>query len=68
MDLRSWRLKQGKTLLEVATLLGVSEVAVSRYERGKREPRPKVARKIIEISQGEVSAAEILTLPPDVAA
>jgi transcriptional regulator with XRE-family HTH domain len=49
---RAIRLAVGATLKEVAAELGVSQLTVSQWERGKCEPRPEHAipyRRLLEV-------------------
>ena len=68
MDLRTWRQKQGLTLLELADRLGVqgSSVAskattVSRIERGLHAVDALVAEKIVNVTNGAVSVFDLHT-------
>lgn len=54
MKLRHYRDTHNLTLAQMAELVGVSEVSMSRYERGDRMPRPEVMRKIGEVTGGAV--------------
>jgi transcriptional regulator with XRE-family HTH domain len=54
MKLRTYREENGLTLAQMADKVGVSEVSMSRYERGDRMPRPEVMRKIGEVTGGAV--------------
>lgn len=42
---REIRLEAGKSMSEVAALVGVSESAISRWENGQRQPRGRAAEK-----------------------
>lgn len=49
---------------EFARLIGVgSRMAVLRYRRGERIPRPDVMRRIVEVTQGQVGPADFYGLP-----
>lgn len=54
MKLQEYRKQKDMTLAEVAEKVGVTEVAISRYERGERIPRPAIMQKIEEITDGFV--------------
>jgi transcriptional regulator with XRE-family HTH domain len=54
--LRAARLLAGKTLLEVAGDVGVSEATVSRWETGDREPRIEQLRALGKVYGLSVSA------------
>lgn len=43
------RIKAGMTQSELAILLGVSEMTISNYERGEREPSVAVLKRMAEI-------------------
>jgi transcriptional regulator with XRE-family HTH domain len=53
--LRAWRLKRGMTQVELAAASRVSQVAISRYEAGAREPSLTIL----------LALAEALKLRPD---
>lgn len=46
---RSLRREAGLTLAEVGEALGVSHVAVRRWERGERVPRGDLARRYLDL-------------------
>lgn len=54
MKLDLYRRQRGVTLAFLAALVGVSEVAMSRYERGSRIPRPEIMRRIVTATEGAV--------------
>lgn len=58
--LRLWRSFHHRTQGEVAALLGVSQVMLSRYEKGKATPSPETARLIEEVTGGELEASLFL--------
>jgi predicted transcriptional regulator len=45
---------------EFARRIGVTRFAVSLYLAGKRAPRPDVAKRIMEVSKGRVTARELM--------
>ena len=47
--LRAARALKGLTQLQLADLLGVREIEVSRLETGRARPTPEVKRRIAEI-------------------
>ena len=52
---------------EFARLIGVgSRMAVMRYRRGERIPRPDVMRRIVEVTEGQVGPADFYDLPTPV--
>ena len=56
MRLEQYRKEQEKTQGEIANLIGVTQAAVSRYERGKQVPEPDVMSEIHRVTGGLVSA------------
>jgi transcriptional regulator with XRE-family HTH domain len=60
--LKDYRSEHGLTLFEMAEKVGVSEVSMSRYERG-RVPRPAILRKIAEVTGGEVGPNSFFLIP-----
>ena len=54
MKLKSYRTEKNITLADLAAKVGVSEVAMSRYERGERIPRRDVMSKIEQVTDGAV--------------
>lgn len=46
---RLLRMRAGITLADVARCLGTTVAAVSRYERGEREPRPAIMVRYLRI-------------------
>jgi transcriptional regulator with XRE-family HTH domain len=61
MKLQEYRKQEKLTLVELAQQVGVTEVAISRYERGERLPRPSVMRKIEEVTGGLVRPNDFLS-------
>lgn len=53
-------MKGGLTSKEFGDRCGVSEAAIRHYETGQRRPRPEIARRIEQATNGEVTAAELL--------
>ncbi len=62
MNLREWRQKSGLTASEAADKAGVAYSTWVAYENGSRRPRPSGARRIEELTGGEISAASLLDL------
>jgi transcriptional regulator with XRE-family HTH domain len=46
LTIKEARKQAGMTLKELAAAVGVSDVAICRYESGKRTPRPAIAKRI----------------------
>jgi transcriptional regulator with XRE-family HTH domain len=64
MKLSRWRAYRKLTLSEAAALVGVTPVAFGRYERG-RVPDPSRLQKIIEVTEGDVTANDFFEIPSD---
>ena len=62
MKLKDYMVVHGVGLTEMARLLGVSEVAVSRYRQGARRPSPDVMRRIIRVTKGAVTPNDFYDL------
>lgn len=62
MSLRSWRKSSGLNAAQLAKKVGASVEAIYCYERGSRRPRPDIAQRIESVTNGEVTAAELLGL------
>ncbi len=56
MILIQHRQKHGLTQADVATGIGVTVVAVSHYENGKRIPKQTIMARIYRFTGGEVTA------------
>ena len=70
MKLSDFMAARGLPDAEFARLIGVgSRMAVMRYRRGERIPRPEVMRRIVEVTNGAVGPADFYDLPssPNVA-
>lgn len=59
--LRRWRKGAGRPLREVAKIIGVSEVTISDWERGKKRPRAEHAALIERLTGGEIHASSWLS-------
>lgn len=68
MKLRQYRDTHNLTLAQMAEQVGVSEVSMSRYERGDRMPRPEVMRKIGEVTGGAVRPNDFFGAEEEIAA
>ena len=47
--IRYYRLKQGKTIEDIADAVGCTKAAISQYENDKRDPEVNIANKISEL-------------------
>lgn len=64
MFIRKWRKKSKTTQEQLAELVGSSKSYVSQIESGIRRPSPELAKRIEAVTNGEVTAAELLGLVP----
>lgn len=56
MDLQEYlNAKENRSMVKVATLLGVSRQMVYNYASGANEPSLKIARRIQEVTKGQVT-------------
>lgn len=58
--LGSWVKARPETVTEVAAMLGIGRVALHRYMAGSVMPRPDTARRIERVSDGAVTAADMM--------
>lgn len=58
MDLNDWMIAREKTNAELASAIGVTRQALSRYRLGLRKPRPEIIAKIKNATNGEVTAGD----------
>jgi transcriptional regulator with XRE-family HTH domain len=63
MKLAEYRKAQGLTLSKMASSLGVSEGAMSRYETGKRSPSWQILERLKAITDGAVQPNDFFELP-----
>ena len=54
MKLSEYRKSAGLTLGQLAEAVGVSDMAIGRYERGERTPKSKVMVQIVKVTDGAV--------------
>lgn len=54
---RQYRERHGMTQKEFSKLIGIALMTAWRYERTKRIPHPKVMRRILEKTNGEIDVA-----------
>ena len=62
MKLKNWREQRNLTLAEMGAEVGVSGVTIGRYEDG-RLPKPDVLQRIIQVTDGLVTANDWFDLP-----
>ena len=56
MLLQEWRKNKGFTQLTLALRLGVSKMTVASWEQGLKVPRRKHIEKLVELTEGDVTA------------
>jgi transcriptional regulator with XRE-family HTH domain len=63
--LRAYRIAKGLSQQDFAASVGVKKSAISRIEQGKRVPSMGLVARIVELSEGELSADDFMpTIPP----
>jgi transcriptional regulator with XRE-family HTH domain len=63
--LRAFRVSRGLSQQEFARSVGVKKSAISRIEKGKRVPSMGLVARIVELSDGELSADDFMpTISP----
>ena len=60
MQLDEFMQAQKLTDEEVAARIGRSRVSVSRYRRRIETPSPDIIRSLVELSEGQITANELL--------
>lgn len=60
MKLRDWRKQRNLTMAEAVEILGLSQPSISRLERGEQWPDKTTIQRIIERTDGEVTANDFL--------
>lgn len=63
MKLADYRKQRSLTLAELAGQVGVSEVAMSRYENGHRIPGRDVMARIVAVTDGAVQPNDFYPSP-----
>ena len=58
--LRIWRVAQGLSQAEIAQKLGVTQVTISKWERGEAIPHTRSATMIEKISNGTVRPGDLV--------
>lgn len=61
--LRSYRVKAGLSLEELAKSVGVSKASLSRIEKRKQAPSLGLVEKLIGACDGKISASDFLSDP-----
>lgn len=62
MKLRAWRKSKGLTQHQLAEASGLSHARISMIERGDGLPSPEAAKRLELVTNGVVTAAELLGL------
>lgn len=60
MTLVEWRKQQHLTQKELAARLGVAQPQIAKWEKGTHSPTLESAQKILEISNGAVTLADLV--------
>ena len=60
MGLQEWVRAQSGTVAEVAADFGVGRVALHRYMSGRAMPRPATVARIVDVTKGQVTAADLV--------
>lgn len=63
MNPRDWRKQNGLTQQALADALGLTNSAITKYEKGSQRPRPELAKRIENFTRGEVTATSLLGVP-----
>lgn len=63
MTLREYRKKYNLTQKAIADLVGVSMLAITRYECGTRMPTADVMRTIADVTDGKVTPNDFVLSP-----
>ena len=59
MNIDEYLADGNSSVAELAEQTGVTVQAISQYRSGKRIPRPRIARRIVEASGGKISYEDI---------
>jgi DNA-binding XRE family transcriptional regulator len=62
--LREYRIARGLSQQSFAASVGVKKATISRIEKGKRVPSMGLVARIVEISDGELSADDFMPASP----
>lgn len=62
MDLETYLKKKKKNILQFAKECGIPHQSMWSYVKKTRRPKPEVAMKLEEFTQGKVTAAELCTM------
>ena len=62
--LKRWREKKELSQFEIAKKLGVTQQAIANWEMGIRHPHKRYWKKLIELTDGEITLEDFLTEDP----
>jgi len=62
--LRAFRISKGLSQQDLAASVGVQKAAISRIEKGQRVPSMGLVARLVDMSDGELSADDFLPLAP----
>ena len=62
MNLKKWREKNNITRVKTARLFGLSESFIKKVEDGDRVPSLKTAQRIEDITNGEITVADLVQI------
>jgi predicted transcriptional regulator len=60
MELKKYLESRNIEIQEFAEMVGVTPCAISNYIGKRREPRPYIRRRIIEVTKGNVTLEDLL--------
>ena len=63
MNLRSYLSSRGISEAAFGQTIAVSQAAVNRYVRGERMPTPRIMARIVEATDGQVTANDFYAQP-----
>ena len=62
--LKAWRRRKGLSVYAVAEMLGVTPSAVSNWETGIRHPKRAIWKRIVEVTEGEITVDDLAGISP----
>ena len=62
--LRAFRISKGLSQQDLAASVGVQKAAISRIEKGQRVPSMGLVARLVDVSDGELSADDFMPLVP----
>jgi len=61
---KAWRIKHKLSQGEVAQKLGITQQAVANWELGLRVPNRRLWKRIVDLTNGEITIEDLLTEEP----